>query len=187
MPLFLLNFAANLIFVAAYSVKDVLWLRVLSISGSLVILPYYYFQIEPLWAPMMWSGAYICIHGYRAWEIFLERRPVTFGEEENRLYHETFDNLTPQQFRKILEVGEWRDLAVGDRVFTEGDPAETLTAMLSGEVEARKDDRVFGRYANGEFIGLGCIMIDAPEFCDAIVTSPARVMQWHDPTFKKNS
>jgi CRP-like cAMP-binding protein len=56
------------------------------------------------------------------------------------------------------------------------DPAETLTAVLSGELEARKEGRLLGRYAAGEFIGLGCIMPDAPEFCDATLANPARVM-----------
>jgi hypothetical protein len=43
--------AANFVFVAAYLVKDILWLRILSIVGSLVVLPYYLLQPEPLWTP----------------------------------------------------------------------------------------------------------------------------------------
>ena len=31
--------AGNFVFVAAYLVKDILWLRLLSIAGSLVVLP----------------------------------------------------------------------------------------------------------------------------------------------------
>jgi CRP-like cAMP-binding protein len=185
MFLFVINTAANLIFMSAYWVKDILWLRILSIVGSLVILPYYYFQVEPLWEPMAWSCVYMTIHGIRAWEIILERRPVEFLPEENKLYQSTFPNLSPQQFKKILALGKWEDLDGGRKVLSEGNPAETLTAILTGEIEARTGDRVLGTYDPGDFVGLGCIMTDAPEFCDATVTRPARVMRWNYPDLKK--
>jgi hypothetical protein len=38
--------ASNLTYVAAYLVKDLLWLRILSIVGSLIVLPYFLLQPE---------------------------------------------------------------------------------------------------------------------------------------------
>jgi len=38
--------ASNLAYVAAYLVKDILWLRILSIVGSLIVLPYFLLQPE---------------------------------------------------------------------------------------------------------------------------------------------
>jgi hypothetical protein len=69
MSLNFLDNLANLIFVSAYWVKDILWLRLLAIVGSLVVIPYYLLQTEPLWTPMMWSCVFISIHGVRAWGI----------------------------------------------------------------------------------------------------------------------
>ena len=40
---------SNLLFIAAYWAKDILWLRFLAMLGSLVIIPYYLLQAEPLW------------------------------------------------------------------------------------------------------------------------------------------
>jgi hypothetical protein len=185
MSLFFFNTAANLIFIGAYWVKDILWLRVLSIVGSLVILPYYYLQPEPLWEPMMWSFVYMAIHGFRAWGIIQERRPVEFSDEENTLYKKTFDNLSPQQFKKILKIGQWQDLDKGVKVQSEGDPAENVVAVTTGELKARKSGRVLGSYGPGDLIGLGCIMTNAKEFCDTTVTRPARVMRWNYPELKK--
>ncbi len=179
MLLFIIINVANLIFLGAYLVKDILWLRILSIAGSVVIIPYYYIQIEPLWAPIAWTIAYMVIHGVRTWGIIQERRPVDFLPDEDKLYKSTFPNLSAHQFKKILTLGKWADLDGGRKVLTEGNPAETLTAVLTGEIEARKGGRLLGTYDPGDFVGLGCIMADAPEFCDAIVTRPARVMRWN--------
>ena len=185
MLLFITINVANLIFLGAYLVKDILWLRILSIAGSVVILPYYYFQIETLWAPIAWTFAYMVIHGVRTWGIIQERRPVDFLPEEDKLYKSTFPNLSAHEFKKILTLGKWADLDGGYKVLTEGNPAETLTAVLTGQIEARKGDRLLGTYDSGDFVGLGCIMADTTEFCDAIVTRPARVMHWTYPDLKK--
>jgi hypothetical protein len=64
---------ANLIFLGAYLVKDILWLRLLAMMGSLVLIPYYLLRPEPLWPPVMWSCVFIGIHAMRAWGIVKER------------------------------------------------------------------------------------------------------------------
>jgi hypothetical protein len=46
---------SNIVFLATFSVRDVLKLRVLSIAGEALILPYYYFQNEKLWPPTFWG------------------------------------------------------------------------------------------------------------------------------------
>ena len=73
---------SNLIFIGAYWVKDILWLRLLAMAGSLVLIPYYLFQKDPLWTPFVWSCVFITIHAIRAWGIMKERRPIAFSGDE---------------------------------------------------------------------------------------------------------
>ena len=49
--------AANLLFLVSYSVRDILWLRLFAVAGSLVCIPYYLLQPTVLWAPLAWGGA----------------------------------------------------------------------------------------------------------------------------------
>jgi hypothetical protein len=51
----LINFS-NIVFLVAFSVRDVLKLRILAIVGEGLTLPYYYFQDEKLWPPIVWGG-----------------------------------------------------------------------------------------------------------------------------------
>jgi hypothetical protein len=67
MNLTIIDDVANVIFIGAYWVEDILLLRLISIVGSLVVIPYYLLQAEPLWTPMMWSCVFIVIHAVRAW------------------------------------------------------------------------------------------------------------------------
>jgi hypothetical protein len=50
----LVNFS-NIVFLVAFSARDVLRLRILSVVGEGLTLPYYYFQDKTLWPPIFWG------------------------------------------------------------------------------------------------------------------------------------
>ena len=56
---------SNLIFIIGLSVRGLLPLRLLSITSSLNILPYYYLQPETLWPPIFWNSVSILINSTR--------------------------------------------------------------------------------------------------------------------------
>jgi hypothetical protein len=48
-----------------FSVRDFLKLRILLLASDVMLLPYYYFQHEPLWPPIFWGVAFITVNGIR--------------------------------------------------------------------------------------------------------------------------
>jgi hypothetical protein len=173
---------ANLTFLGAYLVKDILWLRLLTIVGSLVVIPFYLLQ----WTPIMWSGVFISVNAVRACGIVKERRPVAFTGDEQLLYDKTFSTLSPQQFKRLLAVGEWQDLERGHVLHSTGDPLDSLEAVVRGELEARRHGRVLGHARPGDLAGLASVLSGSPELYDATVTQPARVMRWRRADLQKS-
>ena len=54
---------ANIIFLAAFMAKKIVWLRLLTITGMMVSIPYYlYFQEAPLWNNIFWVCTYAFIN-----------------------------------------------------------------------------------------------------------------------------
>jgi hypothetical protein len=47
--------AANILLLLAYSVTDILWLRLPAVASSLAAMPYFLLQPTPLWAAFGWS------------------------------------------------------------------------------------------------------------------------------------
>ena len=185
MSLNVLDDVSNLIYVGAYWVKDILWLRLLAMVGSLLLIPYYLLQPEPLWTPFMWSCVFISIHATRAWGIMKERRPIAFTDEERLLYDKTFNALSPQQFKRLLAIGEWQDLDRGYVLHSTGDRPHSVEAVIRGELEARRDGRVLGHARAGDLTGLASLLGGSPEFFDAVVTQPARVIRWRVADLQK--
>lgn len=178
MNLTFLDDLANLLFISAYLVKDILWLRLLSIVGSLTVLPYYLLRPEPLTTPAMWSCVFIGINATRAWGIVRERRPVPFSADEQLLYDRTFSTLSPAQFKRLLAIGTWRDLEPGYVLHATGDPPGAITAIVRGELEERRHGRVLGHAGAGDLAGLVSLLGGSVELYDATVTRPARVLCW---------
>ena len=173
------NNAGNLIYVAAYWVKDILWLRILSIVGSLIGIPYYLFQTETLWPPIFWTLVFVSINSVRAWQIYQERRPVKFTPDEEILYNKAFSSLSPQIFRQLVTAGQWIDLHVGEKLQTKGDIASKITALVSGTLEAKREGEDLGSFGAGDLLGISCVLANAPEMFDTSVTSPGRALQWN--------
>lgn len=180
-----LDNAANLIFMAAYWVKDVLWLRLLAMVGSLVVIPYYLLRTDPLWTPVVWSCVFIAIHAVRAWGIVKQRRPVVFTADEQLLYDKTFSALSPQQFKRLLAIGEWQELDRGYVLYSTGDTPHSLACVVRGELEVRRKGHLLGYARPGDLVGLASVIGGSPELFDATVSQPARVMRWQLAALKQ--
>ena len=76
--------AANLLLVAAYSVRDILWLRLFAVTSSLISLPYFILQPTPQWAPIGWSVGFAGLNAFQSWRLYLERRPVKLTPTRKR-------------------------------------------------------------------------------------------------------
>ena len=181
--------AGNFVYVAAYLVKDILWLRLLSIIGSLVVIPYYLLQSEPLWTPVFWAFVFVSINLFRAGQIFLDRRPAKLTVDETALYNQAFGSLSTRQFRKLSAAGIWRDLDVGQKLQTDGDAASRVTALASGKLEVSRNDKLLGSFGPGDLLGISCLLEDSDnvfhELLDSRVSAPARVLQWDARDLKK--
>ena len=77
--------AANVLLLVAYSVRDILWLRLFAAASALIAMPYFLFQATPLWAAFGWRVLFTAINLYQTWRLFNERRPVKLTAEEEDL------------------------------------------------------------------------------------------------------
>ncbi len=98
-----INFVANLCFLSAYIVRNILWLRILCVCGGVLLIPYYLLMAPKLWEPMAWTCLFMSIHAYWIIRLCRERRPVEFNDEELELYRNAFPTLTPFQMKTLLK------------------------------------------------------------------------------------
>lgn len=157
-------------------------------------MPYYYFQPEPLWAPISWNLVFIAINTFWITKLILDRRPVPFNDDERRLYHLAFRNMNERDAFKLFRMGAWSSQPPGTVLLTEGQPVKALSLIVDGEVSVEMDGMRMDTLGEGRFLGGIALLHRDADFMTPVsvrTTSPTRVIVWQfdelDADFAKDT
>jgi len=170
--------AANILLVVAYSVRDILWLRLFAVGAALISIPYFVLQPTTLWAPLSWSVVFAAINLLQSWRLFIERRPVKLTPDEEDMRQLVFRDLRPRKVLQVLSIGSWTTLEVGQRLIEQGKLSKTVSLIVRGKVRVTRDGRVLGDLIAGDFVGSALILGGIPAEVDAVTVEPGRAMRW---------
>jgi hypothetical protein len=170
--------AANVLLLVAYSVRDILWLRLFAVGAALISIPYFLLQPTKLWAPLSWSVVFAAINLFQSWRLFIERRPVKLTPDEEDIRRLVFRDLPPRKVLQVLSIGSWTTLEVGERLIEQGKLPETVSVIVRGKVRVTRDGRVLGDLIAGDFVGSALILSGIPAEVDAVTVEPGRAMRW---------
>jgi hypothetical protein len=144
---------SNIVFLVAFSVRDVLKLRILAIVGEGLTLPYYYFQHEKLWPPIFWGAAFMLVNAIRVLATALERRPVVLSDREEKLYRVAFSSIDKREFLKLVSLARWVDCSSGEAILKKGQPISEAIVVVAGDLEAVLDGNVRMALRPGQLVG----------------------------------
>jgi CRP/FNR family cyclic AMP-dependent transcriptional regulator len=170
--------AANILLLVAYSVRDILWLRLFSVAASLIALPYFLLQPEPLWEPIIWSSVFAGINSFQSWRLFIQRRPIKLTPEEEEIRRLVFSDLPSRKVLQILSLGAWGTVEIGERMLERGKSVAAIAVIVRGKVRVTRDDRVLGEFVAGHIVGSALLLSGVTADVDAVVVEPVRCMRW---------
>ena len=177
--------AANVLLLVAYSVRDILWLRLFAVAASLISLPYFVLQATPQWPPIAWSVVFAGINSFQSWRLYLERRPVTLTPDEEEVRRLAFAQLPSRKVLQLVSLGTWTTAAPGERLIEHGTPAEAIALVVRGNVRVSKDGRVLGELGAGDIVGSALALSGAPAEVDAVTVEPLRALRWEVATLRR--
>jgi hypothetical protein len=170
--------AANVLLVVAYSVRDILWLRLFAVGASLISIPYFVLQPTTLWAPLSWSVVFAAINLVQSWRLFIERRPVKLTPEEENIRRLVFEDLPPRKVLQVLGLGSWVTAETGERLIESGKLPDAIVLIVRGKVRVTKNGRVLGELSAGDIVGSALILSGIPAEVDAVTVEQVRAMRW---------
>jgi hypothetical protein len=177
--------AANVLLVVAYSVRDILWLRLFAVGASLLSIPYFVLQPTMLWAPLSWSVVFAAINLLQSWRLFIERRPVKLTPEEENIRRLVFEDLAPRKVLQVLGLGSWVTAEAGERLIESGKLPDAILLIVGGKVRVMRDGRVLGELIAGDIVGSALIFSGVPSDVDAVTVERIRAMRWQVGTLQR--
>ena len=174
----LLIHAANVLYLFAFMVRDILWLRILTVVAASCLVPYFYFRPEPLLAPIYWNLTFTALNIFWIVRLLLERRPVELSEEEQRLCELVFRTMTPREMIKILKLASWQNAVAGECLVERGKPLDRLMVVYSGKACVEVDGKNVTELQPGQFIGSISYITEETAPANVVSLEPTRYVSW---------
>ncbi len=174
----LLIHAANVLYLFAFMVRDILWLRILTVVAAACLIPYFYFRPEPLLAPIYWNLAFTALNIFWIVRLLLERRPVKLSEEEQRLCELVFRTMTPREMIKILKLASWQSAIAGECFVERDKPLDRLMVIYSGKACVEVDGKNVTELQPGQFIGSISYITEETAPANIVSLEPTRYVSW---------
>ena len=182
----LLN-CAYTFWLAAFIAKKIVWLRLLTITGNILVVPYYlYFLETPLWNTIAWISIYTIINSVMLFIIYLESRPVKLSDLEQKIYDLTFKSLEPRIFKKLINHGSLEELQPEVNLVTSNSDLDSLMLVVEGEAEVVLKHGEHLIIPTGGFIGEQSFITGGKTSADVTTgKEAAMILRWNSQALRK--
>ncbi len=175
---------ANILILGSFLVRDMVWLRLLSVLAGVSFIFYFGSQAQPLWEPVVWNGLFIVINGVQIARLIRERRPVYLTEEQEQLRQLVFRSLKARDLLYLVDAGRWRELQEGERLCAQGEAMDELMVIYTGSAQVSVGDAVVAELGPGMFVGEMGFMTDEAASAAVTVREPMRCLAWPKQSFR---
>jgi CRP-like cAMP-binding protein len=175
---------ANVILLIGYSVRDILWLRLLAVASNLIAIPFFALQTTPLHTPIIWCALFAAINLFQSIRLVAERRVIQLTPEEERVRRLAFPDLPPRKVLELLGLGVWTAKRTGERLIESGKSLETISLVVQGKVRIARGERILGDLVPGNFVGSALLMSGVRSDVDAVAIEPVRALSWQVTTLE---
>lgn len=184
----LIHIIGNLAFIlvaCSFMVKDIIWLRFISITASICSIFYNsHVTASPLWVPISWNLIFISLNFYHITKIIYGNRKVKLSSIELELYQMSFSALNLMEFSKLIRMGEWRKAEVGTILIEEGQVMEELLMIYSGRVDILVKNKKVNELKDGQFIGEMSFLSNHQASATVKTVLPTEYVSWKQKDLK---
>ena len=169
----------------SFLVKDIMYLRVLSILASLFSV-FYNFAIPdtPMWLAINWNLVFVTVNVYHIAVLIYEKRPVKMKPKDRELYETLFKDLSPVEYLKISKAAKWKKFKSGQKVIVESKPVKDLILIYNGTVDVVVDKKKVAELKDGQVVGEMSFLTGKDATATCIVKQDTECLVWKQPEFK---
>jgi len=183
-PLLLANLGFGIILISLIF-RDILWLRVLCVLGTVLVFPLYVFRDEIVWTSLSWNFAGVVINLLQIVILILYRRPLVLKGIEKQIYASVFNALNPRTFVKIFKLAKLEEYIDNTILIRRNDPVGSLYLIIDGNVEVTLEDNTERIISSNIFIGEQAFITgETASATVRILSDRATLLKWDSRTLQ---
>jgi hypothetical protein len=184
-----IHIIGNLAFIlvaCSFMVKDILWLRLLSVTASLCSITYSSnVAATPLWVPISWNLFFISLNFYHVVKIIYGNRRIVLSDIEREVYQTSFPELNLIEFSKLIHLGKWMEAVPGTVLIEEGQVMIDLLLIYNGRVDILVNGKLVNQLKDGQFIGEMSFLSNKPASATVKAALPTKYISWKQKDLKE--
>lgn len=170
----------------SFFMKDILWLRVISIiSSSLLIIIGLKGSSATHQAQVFWHFIFILIHFWRASILIYQRYILRLNKFEEEIYHLLDKIIPPQDLKKIITLGVVHSPDQESEEIIQGEKVNFVSLILDGEVVVKKEDMIIKKLGVGKFFGEFSFITGRVASANVTVLAGAKFISWDQKILKR--
>ena len=170
----------------SFLVKDIMWLRFVSILASSFSVFYnWVIPVEPMWLAINWNFVFIGLNMYHIAVIIFEKRPIKMAPKDKELYETLFKDLSPVEYLKITKIANWKKFKTGDTLIREAHLVTDLILIYNGTVDVKVKGKKVAQLKDGQFVGEMSFLTEKSATADCVVKHDTECLMWKQPEFKE--
>jgi CRP-like cAMP-binding protein len=185
----MIHIIGNLAFILvalSFMVKDMIWLRGLSVLASTCSIFYNYnVSSSPLFVPIFWNSFFMSLNFYHIYKIVKGNRSVKLNEEELELYKLQFKNLSLLEYSKLISIASWKNVRAGETFINEGQVMTDLLMIYNGHVEVWHAKKLVSELHDGQFIGEMSFLTNSTASASIIALHETKLIVWKQKELKE--
>jgi CRP-like cAMP-binding protein len=162
----------------SFAVRNILWLRALSMLASVTMIVYALEVLDPARPIVLWNLAFIAINGTQIAITVLGEQRVRFSNDERQLHERVFPALSRLDFRTLVRLGEWREGRPGERLVAQGEAQAELMLIARGGARVELDARPIATLGPGQFVAEMSFVSGQPASATVTLVGEARYLAW---------
>jgi CRP-like cAMP-binding protein len=130
------------------------------------------------YAWLLWAGLFTAINAVHYAALAIRARTGKLLEEERELFDEVMKIGEPGQQRHLRDLIDWRDVAAGEALVSQGQPHPPLVYVARGRAEIEVDGKRVGECAPGDFLGEMSLISGQTATATVTAAEPMRVARF---------
>ena len=170
----------------SFLVKDILWLRLVSILASSFSVFYnWVIPAEPMWLAINWNFVFISLNLYHIAILIYEKRPIKMAPKDKELYETLFKELSPVEYLKITKIANWKKFKAGDTLIRQNHLVTDLILIYNGTVDVVVKDKIVAQLRDGQFVGEMSFLTEKSATATCVIKHDTECIMWKQPEFKQ--
>jgi CRP-like cAMP-binding protein len=169
---------ANALYLISYAVRDILWLRLITVLAGTTLIASFLVDPKPPWPAVAWNLVFLVINLIRIHLLLRERRPVPLTADEQHLANLVFRTLRPRELVRLVRAGAIVDHPGGAAIVKRGEPLDRLLLVVRGTARVELPGKPPVEIGDGAFVGELCYLTGKPAGADVVAATALRVVAW---------